>query len=334
MSRDLGPRRPRRLDRRVLVAASVTALSLTASGCVVVHGEREVLPATTRVEAAVALREFTAAYNKADAAYDSSLDADHVTGAFGDIDAARLKAGRVNNPGGNSAHRDLEFSDAVYTIPQKAGWPRWFMVEAQGNRGGDRHWLLVFTRDGAAGTWRAAYLTLVAPGALPEIRKNADGWAETVPANSTELAVAPDDLSTRYAAYLKDGGAGFTANAHTSGWRAQRAKAAKRPGLATQYIDEPVTGGGHAPLALRTVDGGALVFFTHRRYEKQTAFAGTSIPEPNPNVKALTEGEVRQSLTMEFMSNGVAVDPARGAAGGTDVTVVSRLEGLISAQGG
>ena len=89
MSRDRGPRRLRRLDRRVLIAASVTALSLTASGCVVVHGEREVLPSATHGEAAKALRQFTTAYNKADKAYDSSLDADHVTGALGDIDAAR-----------------------------------------------------------------------------------------------------------------------------------------------------------------------------------------------------------------------------------------------------
>ncbi|MFE2040475.1 hypothetical protein ACFXAZ_05990, partial [Streptomyces sp. NPDC059477] len=63
MSRDRGPRTPRsrrRIDRRTLIAASVTALSLTASGCVVVHGEREVVPATTEAEAARALKEFTA----------------------------------------------------------------------------------------------------------------------------------------------------------------------------------------------------------------------------------------------------------------------------------
>lgn len=333
MSRELGPQRPRGLDRHVLLAASVTALSLTASGCVVVHGEREVLPSTTRAEAAVAFEEFTAAYNKADAAYDSSLDADHVTGAIGDIDKARLKAGRINSPGGNSSHTPLEFSDVTYTIPEKAGWPRWFVAEAQGNKGGALHWLLVFTRDGLGETWQAAYLTLVSPGSLPKVRENAAGWAETVPLNSTELAVPPGELSKRYVTYLKDGGDGFTANAHTSGWREQRAKAAKRPGLATQYIDEPVSGGDYAPLALRTVDGGALVFFTTRRYEKQTAAAGTSIPAPNANVRALTTGEIKQSLTMEFMSNGVAVDPARSAAGG-DVTVLSRLEGLTEAKGG
>src|ERR671928_1820849 len=104
MSRDRSPHGLRRRDRNTLIAASLTALSLTASGCMVVHGEREVLPAATRAEAAKALREFTAAYNKADKAYDGSLDADYTTGALADIDSARLSAGHKLSPSGNSAH--------------------------------------------------------------------------------------------------------------------------------------------------------------------------------------------------------------------------------------
>ncbi|WP_405873450.1 hypothetical protein [Streptomyces sp. NBC_00005] len=332
MSRDRGPRRLRRLDRRVLIAASVTALSLTASGCVVVHGEREVLPSSTRAEAAKALQQFTTAYNKADKAYDSSLDADHVTGALGDIDAARLKAGHVNNPDGNPAYTPLKLTDVTYTIPKKAGWPRWFVAEAQGNKGGNLHWLLVFTRDGLGETWQVAYLTLISPGTLPKFKKNAAGWAEAVPANSTELAVAPQDLSRDYTTYLKNGGKTFAAGPHTDKWRAQRAKTAKKPGLVTQYIDEPLISGDYAPLALRTADGGALVFFTTRRYEKQTAAPGTSIRTPNASVQALTSGEIKQSLTTEFVSNGVALDPEQGSGSG-QVSVLARLEGVTSAQG-
>ncbi|MBD0837240.1 hypothetical protein [Streptomyces sp. TRM68416] len=325
MSRD---RRLRRLDRRVLIAASVTALSLTASGCVVVHGERELIPATTRAEAAEALKEFTAAYNAADKAYDSSLDADHVTGALGDIDEARLKAGRANSPEGNAAHSPLEFTDAEFTIPKKAGWPRWFLADAQGNRGGDSRWLLVFTRDGLAEPWEAAYLTLVAPDDLPEFRKDEDGWAEAVDPNSSELAVPPADLSKDYTSYLQDGSEVFADGSHTSGWREKRAKNAKKPGLVTQYIDEPLTEGDYAPVALRTADGGALVFFTTRHFQKQTAAAGTSVPTPNSSVRALTKGEIKQSLTMEFVSNEVALNPVRG-----QVSILGRIEGLTGAKG-
>lgn len=314
----------------MLVAASVTALSLTASGCVVVHGERELIPAATRAEAAEALKDFTAAYNAADKAYDSSLDADHVTGALGDIDAARLKAGRVNNPDGNTGHSPLEFTDAEFTIPKKPGWPRWFLADAQGNRGGDSRWLLVFTRDGLDDPWEAAYLTLVAPDKMPEFKKDKDGWAEAVDAKSTELAIAPSDLSKDYTAYLKNGGETFADGSHTSGWREKRAKNAERPGLVTQYIDEPLTEGDYAPLALRTADGGALVFFTTHHFQKQTAAPGTAVPTPNKDVQALTTGEIKQSLTMEFVSNEVALDPA---SGGGDVSILGRIEGLTGAKG-
>ncbi|MFV0136312.1 hypothetical protein ACLGIH_24420 [Streptomyces sp. HMX87] len=332
MSRDRGTRRLRRPARGALLAASVTALSVTASGCVVVHGEREVLPAATRAEAAKALAQFTTAYNKADKAYDPALDAEYTTGALADIDSARLEAGQANHPDGNPQHTPLKLTDVQYTIPKKAGWPRWFLADARGNKGGDARWLLVFTRHGLDETWQVAYLTLVAPGSIPEFPTDKDGWAEAVPANSAELAVPPGELGEEYAAYLEEGGPAFADGTHTSGWRELRKKQERRPGLARQYIDEPLTNGDYAPLALRTKDGGALVFFTTRHYEKQTAAQGASVPTPNRNVLALTEGEIKQSLTMEFVSNGVALDPAKGSAE-DGVKILGRVQGLTSAQG-
>ncbi|MEV5727296.1 MULTISPECIES: hypothetical protein [Streptomyces] len=319
----------RRRARITLIAAALS--SLTASGCVVVHGEREVLPATTRAEAAEALREFTTAYNKADEDYDSTLDAEYVTGPLADIDGARLKAGRANNPAGNPDHSPLEFSDAEYTIPKKAGWPRWFLADARANKGGEARWLLVFTRNALDEPWQVSYLTLVEPGAVPEFKKDKDGWAEAVPANSTELAVPPGDLSKAYTTYLKENGPEFAPGPHTSQWRTLRQKNARKPGLVTQYIDGPLTDGAYAPVALRTQDGGALVFFTTRHYEKQTAHTGSAVPAPNKDVLALTTGEIKQSLTMEFVSNEVALDPKKGPD--AQVTVLGRIQGLTSAKG-
>ncbi|MEV6169641.1 hypothetical protein AB0L99_15630 [Streptomyces sp. NPDC051954] len=330
MIRLRGPRRAGKLERNALMAASMAAISLTASGCMVVHGEREVLPAATRAEAAKALQQFTTAYNDADKAYDSSLDADHVTGALADIDAARLKAGQAGSPEGNPNHSPLKLSDVSYTIVEKAGWPRWFVADAAANKGGSARWLFVFTRGGLDEAWEVAYLTLVAPDDVPEFKKDADGFAEAVPADSVELAAEPAKLSQEYAKYLKDGGeSAFAANSHTSGWRAERQKDAKKPGLVTQFIDEPLTNGDYAPLAVRTKDGGALVFFTTRHYEKQTAYAGTSVPTPLDDVLALTTGEIKQSLTMEFVSNEVALDPK----GPGKVTILGRIQGLTSAKG-
>ncbi len=271
---------------------------------------------------------FTSAYNAADKAYDASLDAEHTTGALAAIDSARLKAGRTNHPDGNPSHAPLELTDARYTIPKKAGWPRWFVADAKANKGGEARWLLVFTRHGQEETWQAAYLTLVAPDKVPRFKTDADGWAEAVPANSTDVAVPPGDLSKGYTTYLKNGGDAFADGVHTSSWRQLREKRAIRPGLVTQYIDEPLTGGDYAPLALRTQDGGAAVFFTTRHYEKQTAARGASVPTPNKDVLALTDGEIKQSLTMEFVSNELALDPADGP-----VSILGRVQGMTSAKG-
>ncbi|MFI9241476.1 hypothetical protein ACIGXF_02555 [Streptomyces sp. NPDC053086] len=330
MTTERSRRRLRRRERNALIAASLTALSVTASGCVVVHGERAVLPAATRAEAVKALTAFTDAYNKADKTYDSSVDAPYVTGALADIDSARLRAGHVNSPSGNANHTPLTLTDVHITIPKKAGWPRWFVADAKGNKGGDFRWVLVFTRGDLGERWQVAYLTLMAPGAVPEFTTDKDGWAEAVPADSAQLAVPPEELSRQYTAYLKSGGKGFADNGNTSGLRADRSKAAKRPGLVRQFIDAPLTHGDYAPLALRTRDGGALVFFTTHHYEKQTAATGTSVPAPNKDVQALTKGEVKQSLTLESIANQAALDPAPGSG---PVRVLARVQGLTAAQG-
>ncbi|MEU1593530.1 hypothetical protein ABZ468_11895 [Streptomyces sp. NPDC005708] len=332
MSRDRGDRSPRTrrsLNRIALATVTAAAVAVTASGCVVVHGEREVVPTVRRAEAARALGDFLTAYNKADKAFDRTLDADRVTGALADIDGGKLAAGHKNNPGGNPGHTPLKLTDARFTIPEKAGWPRWFVADAHANKGSaDAHWLLVFTRSDPDKVWAVSYLTILAAGDVPAFKKDKDGWAEPVTAGDAALAVEPRRLGTQYATYLKSGGNTFAPGAHTSQWRATRLKNASRPGLARQYIDEPLTNGDYAPVGLRTTDGGALVFFATHHYEKQTAAPGVDINVTDSNIKALLTGEVKQSLTLEFVSNQAVLDPSKGP-----VKFLSRVEGLTGAKG-
>ncbi|MFD7708040.1 hypothetical protein ACFV6E_26200 [Streptomyces sp. NPDC059785] len=322
-----------RLRRSALAVAAGTALTVTASGCVVVHGEREVLPAAKETEAARALKDFTTAYNKADKAYDSSLDEDRVTGPLAAIDGAKLKAGHANNPDGNPGHQPLKLTDAEFVIPKKAGWPRWFVADTKANKGSaDSRWLFVFTRGSADDVWQVSYLTVLAADDVPEFVKDADGYAEPVTADAKELAIRPEELGESYATYLKDGGDTFADGTHTSAWRALRKKNANRPGLARQYVDEPLTSGDYAPVGLRTKDGGALVFFATHHYEKQTAAQGVDINVTDENIKALLKGDAKQSLTLEFVSNQAVLDPARTASD-PEVEFLSRVQGLTGAKG-
>ncbi|MGW1888804.1 hypothetical protein ACWCP6_00875 [Streptomyces sp. NPDC002004] len=327
--------RLRRLGRRVPAAATVTVLAATASGCVTVHGEREVIPAATRTEAARALKSFTTAYNKADKAFDPALDASRVDGALGDINQAGLKAKHAGNPGGNPDFSPLVLTDAKFTVPRMAGWPKFFLADTESNRNADpKHpdrWLVVFTRSGPDAVWEATYLTIVPPAKVPSFAEDGKGWARPVSPDSTALAVAPRDLSPGYARYLADGGDAFAPGQHTSQWRAQRKKNATRPGLSTQYIDQPLSGGAYAPVGLRTTDGGALVFFATHHYEKQTAAKGLNL-NISPDVKALMTGDAKQSVTLERVSNQAVLDPEQTAADHR-VEFLNRIQGLTGAVG-
>ncbi|GGU18632.1 putative lipoprotein [Streptomyces lavendofoliae] len=312
-------------------------LALTASGCVTVHGELEVVPAATKAEAAKALAAFTDAYNAADKAFDPALDAGRVTGALGAINQAGLKSRSITSPGGNPAHRPLRLTDARYVIPKKAGWPRWFVADTDSNRDTDRgaddeRWVLVFVRNGPEQLWEVAYLQILAAGGVPEFATDQDGWARPVEPDSAALAVAPKNLSEEYTSYLHTGKPEhFAAGPHTTVWREERARVAKRPGLATQYVDQPLDTGDYAPLGLATRDGGALVFFATRFYDRQVAAKGYR-PKVSPEVRALMTGEVRSTLTKEWVSSqAVLVKPAGAAA--DQVTVLGRLQGVTSATG-
>ncbi|MFD4947318.1 hypothetical protein ACFVYE_27605 [Streptomyces sp. NPDC058239] len=309
---------------------------MTASGCVTVHGELEVVPTATRSEAAQALKAFTTAYNAADKAYDPALDADRVTGPLGAINQAGLKARQKNNPDGNANHTPLELTDARYLVPKKAGWPRWFLADTDSNRDEDSgkldtRWLLVFVKSGPDAGWKASYLSVVTPSQLPGFTKDGDGLVEPVASDSAELAVSPEDLGSQYTEYLQKGTPDvFAPGTTTSGWREAR-RTTRRAGFSYQYIDQPLDSGTFAPLGLKTDDGGALVFFSSKHFERQTAAKGLR-PPLNADVEALLTGEVKSTLTKERVSSQLVFVPKKGA-GDDKVVMLNRLPGLTAAKG-
>lgn len=302
-----------------------------------VHGELEVVPSATKSEAAKALSDFTTAYNAADKAYDPALDADRVTGPLGAINQAGLRARQKNNPNGNANHQPLELTDATYLIPKKAGWPRWFLADTDSNRDQDSgkqdtSWLIAFVRTGPDAVWKASYLAVVAPSELPAFTKDGDGRARPVTAENAELAVAPKDLSTQYTQYLQKGTPDvFAPGVATSAWRNER-RNSRRAGFSFQFIDQPLESGTFAPLGLETEDGGALVFFSSKHFEQQTAAKGLR-PPVNADVQALLTGEVKTTLTKERVSSQLVYVPKKGASDDAKVIMLNRLPGLTAAKG-
>ncbi|MBX7465236.1 hypothetical protein AB0C89_17905 [Streptomyces sp. NPDC048491] len=322
------------MSRLTAGLATVTVLTVTASGCVTVHGEREVVPSATKAEAAKALTDFLDAYNKADKAYDPALDAGRVTGSFGATTQAGFTVRHTTSPGGNPQHSPLALSDAAYTIPKQSGWPRWFVADADSNRDqddkgpNDTRWLLLFLRTGPEQVWKLAYLSILGTKDVPAFKTDKDGWAEPVRPDDPSLAVAPKDLSADYASYLQNGKPPvFAPGDHTSAWREARQKNAVRSGRVSQFIDQPLNDGDFAPLGLRTADGRALVFFSARHFERQTAAKGVRL-DISPDEKALLTGRINTSLTREWISNELALVPPKGP-----VVVTNRIQGLVGTKG-
>src|SRR5690606_25947192 len=123
--------------------------------------------------------------------------------------------------------------------------------------------------------WYATYLTVTAPGRLPEFREDEDGYLEDIPVDGDQpgLAVAPRELSEAYATYLQQEEGPFAAGDYTSGLLTAREEENSNPEYEMSYQDEaidPAREPHMAPIAVRTADGGAMVMFTTRHFDRQT----------------------------------------------------------------
>ncbi|MEU4202059.1 hypothetical protein [Streptomyces sp. NPDC045470] len=321
----------RRSPFRVPVAlTAASAALLTLSGCMTVHGEREMLPAVSKDEAATALQQFVDGFNTSNTKLDPKVNPTYETDSLLAVDQALTKAGQAISPQGNPKFPPLKLTSPTFTVPKQAGWPKVFLADAVSNRNNTR-WFLVFTRDAVGAKWKASYLSSLADAEIPQFKTDQDGFAEVVPADAKDsgLKIAPGKLGAAYAAYLDTGkGDTFAPGPHTDRWRALRERQGRQPGSRIQYEDQASP---YAPVALRTKDGGALVFFSTYYHQQKTVSAGSRI-SIGPELKGIMEGPAKPSDRMTFttLSEQVVKVPAAGAAG--KVGVLHRLEAKTSAK--
>ncbi|MFC9740393.1 hypothetical protein [Streptomyces noursei] len=313
---------------------SAAAALVVLSGCMTVHGEREVLPAVSQADAAKALTHFTDGFNKANRTLDSAKNTAFESGALLAIDQAGIKAAHGVRPDGNPNFTPLAFTDAHFTVPQQKGWPKFFVADALSNRrdrsGENTRWFLAFSRNGVHEKWRASYLATFPGNNAPEL-KVTGGYAEAVPSDgSPGLALAPGQLSTAYADYLNTGkGEVFAPGQETDRLRAWRASQANQPGARIQWQDQASE---LPPIALRTTDGGALVFFSTVYHQQKTVSKGLMITVP-PELRGIMEGPTTKNTTrMAFttVSGQTVLVPAKSAGG--KIKVLDRIEAKTSAK--
>ena len=303
-----------------------------------VHGETAIVPAIGRSEARKVLSTFENKNNEANRTYSVAVNRSIEAGALGAIDQAGLKARHAVYGDRAKDFSPLALSDPRFLIPEQSGWPKSFVVdvkaEREGEQSGDVRWLLVFQRGSLGETWKAVYLAVVSPDEMPAFVTDGDGHVEDVPLGEGRkgLALAPGRLSKAYTTYLgQRAGGKFADGDVTSGLLAQRAKEQQQENVRTEYADLPAQGPQYTPFALRTKDGGAVVFFASHHQTKRTLPRNYSVKVSNPLVKALLSGTPEHSVTyLRIAQDTVKVPPAKQ---GGQITFIDQIKDLTRAEG-
>jgi hypothetical protein len=283
-----------RWRRWLLLAGVAVAAAAVAAGTVLLAGGpgRGASPSggvpgapLTRAQAAAVLAAYAAGRNAASERRSDTGLAAIETGSSYAIDAARYRAQEAQNA---APYRPSQPRHATYYIPrdEPASGPRWFVVlvssavTSSPMTVSSQEYLL-FTQAVRGGPWRNAVEPYLLPrAAAPDLAVGPDGLANVVSPGSTADAVAPGQLPAQTAASLDVASAVATgsATARPVGSVPAGVSTTGLSGLADQAdlrewhrevaggtvtdVHSAAPGTAGPEFALRTADGGALVFYT------------------------------------------------------------------------
>ncbi|MGD0699632.1 MAG: hypothetical protein ABSA02_07110 [Trebonia sp.] len=287
-------------------------------------------PPLTLTAAEAALAAYTTVNNSANAQRSDSELAMVETGGSYAIDAGLYQVQRAD---GAAPYPAFAPATATYYIPgaEPAGGPRWFVARvanafsANPKKVTSTEYLL-FTQTGPGGTWRNAVEPYLLPGAdAPQIAIGGNGLATAVSVTSASLATAPGQLAGLTAASLDD--AGRAVSVPEPGDLADRSDQKLWQGkLPTATVtDTHASATGSQTFALRTTNGGALVFYTDSAELTITPPAGSELRLTVPGLYSQTQALNSAGLT--YLDQFASYDPPANAGVPTVLASYSGLTG-------
>ena len=222
---------------------------------------------------------------------------------------------------------------ATYYIPgnEPPGGPRWFVVRVANAFSAHPKQVtsieyLLFTQAAPGGAWRNAIEPYLLPGTTaPRIAVGADGLATAVSPAATSVAVAPGQLAAVTAAALDGTGGGVADPGNLSDMADKRFWRGKLPGATVTDTHAPAAGASGQEFALRTSDGGALVFYTDAAQLTVTARPGTMLHLTVPGF--YSPGQALSRAGMSYLEQVAAYDPPAGAGAPRVVADYSGITG-------
>jgi hypothetical protein len=315
-------------------------------------------PEVTTAQASQVFASYVAVADRAASTGSATLALSNVTGVQKMAITAQLKAAEF----GTGALARYRFGSPVFYLPRQDRYPRWFVASAtrslagqQASPGGTAglslaatgQVLMVFEQGSATGPWLLSSASQLPAGmSVPQLATDSAGYVATVPLNSGAQLARPDTAGPLQAAVVDDGPASpaakvVAAGSLTTGIYAA-ARAAQTPPPGDVYLWE-LEGTHYANFALRTADGGALVFYgmyldsaveVPSVLNKGVVKAGPPIAVPGYLDFLLKPGQPapRVRLNTQQLLSFVAVDPPAGGSTATaKIQVIAIGGGLIYA---
>ncbi|MCW2905023.1 MAG: hypothetical protein JWO67_7288 [Streptosporangiaceae bacterium] len=294
--------------RVAVIAALILPLSSCGGSGAKLTGA-SAAPPLTMGEAQEVLSRYETTNNQANKVLDDRLLASAEMSPQLDMDAAAYKLRRATK----QRFIQFNYTKPTFFIPRLSSYPRWFAVaaaskEAPGSRQGaaqrrgyaQQHALL-FVQDKAGATWRLAADPYPTSKPLTGIALDKDGYASVVRGNDSKLVLQPARLGAAHAALLTNGpkapgASGIAPGPHTT--QAYDALKAATGQFSKMGVDltSQFTPSSSPIYALRTNDGGAMVWYVLQQNERYSAKKSGAINVTGDLIGLAPSGKVKNRL--------------------------------------
>jgi len=278
-------------------------------------------PPLTAAEAQQVLAGYTTVNNEANAQRSDALLATAEAGSSYAIDAGLYQMQRA---AGSAPFPPFSPAQATYYIPrgEPAAGPRWFVAQVANAFTSDPAKVtsveyLLFTQSAPGGPWRDAIEPYLLSGAsAPRVAVGSDGLATALGPAAATVTVAPGQLPAATAATLDGAGGGqttVTIPGNLADRADQRTWQAAVQGGQVSDAHSPAAGADGQEFALRTADGGALVFYTDAAAVTITPPAGAGLQLTIPGF--YSPGQAVAQARVSYLEQFAAYDPPAAAGG-------------------
>jgi hypothetical protein len=339
------------------VAGCTPTQTGTASGSTASAG-----PAVTAAQARQVFDSYAATSDRAARTGNVALALSDVTGVQSSVLSAGLKSARHTR----AALERYRYGAPVFYLPQPGGYPRWFAVSVQRTLTAARvsapdeivagiagarlpaqgQVLMVFEKSSPKKPWRlesASQLTSGEP--VPTVTAGASGHVPTVALSDTALLARPDVAAALQAAVVDDGPASAAAQVVAAGplttgiYQAERASLLGLKAPQGDVYQWQLEGSNYGRFALRTADGGALVFYA--MYLNTTVevpgLLDDGVIKPGPPITVpdyltpllpAAKTAPRKRLEAQQLLSFAAIDPPSGTGANGKIQVIAIGGGL------